>query len=334
MLKYAIIGHNNALSHNILNLLEARGISSQDVGVFDLKPQGSVQVSYGESAELTVLPIEDIPPSEVVIFTAHENHVPHYAKKFASTGAKVINATSALLGEAGIPMMVGMVNDDAFAKADKGIISVPHPLVAMLLGGLSGVIGKYGIKNIRLSAYISADIEGQDGMSELYNHTRRILMNDMSSSNDNLFHKPLAFNVIPQAGSFIGEETEIEWLYNAQIKQVLGDKIKVHANCAIVPSFIGVGQYVNIETIDDIDSDAAKEELKKSKGVTVINRQEDGGYASLTDVQGEGAIFISRIRQDMTVENGISLWIAGDIYNVAAQNILALAKQFLKKDRK
>lgn len=330
MLKYAIIGHNNALAHNILNLLEARGVLASDVGVFDFKPQGLIKVSFGESAELTVLPIDDMPSSELVIFTALDNHVPQLAKKFSSAGAKVINATSALLGEEGIPMMVGGINDDAFSKA-KGIINVPHPQVAMLLGGLSGIIGKYGVKKICLSAYISADIEGQDGMSELYNSTRRILMNDMSSSSDNLFHKPLAFNVIPQVGSFIGEETELEWLYNAQIKQVLGDQVKVHANCAIVPSFIGVGQYVNIETPGEIDAGEAEEYIKKSKGVTVINRQEDGGYASLTDVQGEGTIFISRIRQDITVENGISLWIAGDVYKVVAQNILALAKQFVKK---
>ena len=331
MLKYAVIGYNNALAHNILNLLEARGVLASDVGVFDLKPQGLVKVSFGESNELKVLPLDDLPSSEVVIFTSLENHVPHYAKKFSSSGAKVINATSALLGENGIPMMVGGVNEDAFNKAVKGIINVPHPLVAMLLGGISGIIGQYGIKNIRTSAYISADIEGQDGMSELYNSTRRILMNDMSSSNDNLFHKPLAFNVIPQAGSFIGEETELEWLYNAQIKQVLGDQVKVHANCAVVPSFIGVGQYVNVETVGEIDAGEVEEYIKKSKGITVINRQEDAGYASLTDVQGEGTIFISRIRQDMTVENGISLWIAGDVYKVAAQNILALAKQFVKK---
>lgn len=331
MLKYAIIGHHNALAHNILNLLEARGVLASDVGVFDLKPQGQIKVSFGDSAELPVLTIGDVPSSEVVIFTSLANHVPHYAKKFASVGAKVINATSALLGEDGIPTMVGGVNDNAFARAGHGIINVPHPLVAALLGGISGIIGQYGVKTIRLSAYISADIEGQDGMSELYNSTRRILMNDMSSSNDNLFHKPLAFNVIPQVGSFIGEETEVEWLYNAQIKQVLGNQVKIHANCAIVPSFIGAGQYVNIETLEDIDAGKAGEYIKKSKGVVVIDRQEDAGYASLTDVQGESSIFISRIRQDMTVENGISLWVAGDIYKVAAQNILALAKQFVKK---
>lgn len=331
MLKYAIVGYNDALSRNILTLLEARGVLARDLGVFAAKPQGQPKVSYGESSELSVLPLDTILQAEMVIFTDYENMVAHYAKKLVAQGSKIINATSAFWGEEDIPMMVGMVNDDAFAKAVKGIINVPHPEVVMLLGALSGVIGKYGVKNIRLSAYISADFEGQDGMSELYNHTRRILMNDMSSLENSLFHKPLAFNIIPQAGSFIGEETELEWIYNTQVKQVLGDDVKVHANCAIVPAFIGVGQYVNIETINDIDADEAREYIKKSKGVMVVDRQEDGGHASLTDVQGESSIFVSRIRQDMTVENGISLWIAGDVYKIAAQNILALSKQFLKR---
>ena len=213
------------------------------------------------------------------------------------------------------------------------IIHVPHPCVTQLLAGLSGVKSKYTIKNIRLSTYMSADLEEQDGMSELYNTTRRILMNDVSSNNSGLFHKTLAFNVIPQVGSFIGEETSNEWMFNTQCKQVLGRDTKIHANCALVPAFVGMGIYANIETKEDIDAGEVIEDIKKSKGVLVLDKQEDGGYFSLTDVQGESSVFISRVRQDMTVENGISLWIAGDMYKIAAQNILAVLKQFLKKDK-
>ena len=168
-------------------------------------------------------------------------------------------------------------------------------------------------------------------MSELYSRTRKILMNDTIQANEGLFHKNLAFNVIPQAGNFIGEETTGEWIFNAHCKQVLGGEVKVHANCALVPAFVGLGLYANIETFEDIDADDVESEIKKARGVSFLDKREDGGYYSLTDAQGEGSIFISRLRQDMTVENGISLWITGDAYRIAAQNILAVAKQFLKR---
>ena len=147
------------------------------------------------------------------------------------------------------------------------------------------------------------------------------------------FKYEIAFNVIPQVGSFIGEETANEWLFNTQCKQVLGCDTKVHANCALIPAFVGMGIYANIETKEDIDAGDVLEDIKKAKGVLVLDKQEDGGYFSLTDVQGENSVFVSRIRQDMTVENGISLWIAGDMYKIAAQNVLAILKQFLKKDK-
>lgn len=330
----AVVGYNNTLSRNLLELLDLRGYTKENVRVFDANVHGETKVSFGEE-ELAVYPLEQLNPAMVsaVVFTENEALASRYAHKFALAGTKVINATMALEGDADIPMLVGGVNDDALSKAGKGIINVPQPAVVQLLGALAGIAPKYKIKSIRLSAYVSADIEGQEGMSELYNHTRRILMNDVAMGTGGLFHKTLAFNVIPQVGSFIGEETQAEWLYNSQGKQVLGADVKIHANCAFVPAFVGTGQYANIETVEEIDADEAREEIKKAKGILVLDRQEDGGYASLTDVQGESSIFVSRIRQDVTVENGISIWIAGDAYKIAAQNILALLKQFLKKDK-
>ncbi len=329
----ALISSPNILVQNILELLSLRGYTKENVAVFAPHVQGKPKISFGDE-DLTVQPLESIKIIDfaVAVFLGAGNQAAQYAPKFAAAGVKVINATTALAGMDDIPMIVGGVNDEALARA-KNIINIPQPPVVHLLGALAGLSAKYTVKNIRLSAYISADMEGQDGMSELYNHTRRILMNDMPSSANGLFHKTLAFNVIPQAGAFIGEETLYEWLYNSQIKQVLGDKTKVHANCAVVPAFVGLGVFANIETLQDIDADEAREYIKKAKGVLVLDKQEDGGYASLTDVQGENSIFISRIRQDMTVENGISLWIAGDSLKIAAQNILALLKQFLKKDK-
>ena len=333
MNKIAIIGYKNALAKNLLDLLSLRGYTKDKVSVFAPHVQGNVTMSFGDEI-LNVYSIDTLQAKDfaAIIFTDSEQTATKYAPKLASADSKIINATSALEGDEKIPMIVGGINDTDVIKSQKNIINVPHPYIVELLGALANINQKYQIKTLRISAFVSADFEGQDGMSELYNQTRRILMNDTASS-VGLFHKTLAFNVVPQVGSFIGEETYNEWLYNSQIKQVLGANIKVHANCAVVPVFVGMGMFVNVETIQDIDADEAREDIKKTRGVLVLDTQQDGGYASMTDVQGENSIFVSRIRQDMTVDNGISLWIAGDAYKIAAQNILALLKQFLKKDK-
>lgn len=328
----AIVGYNNTLAKSLLELLALRGYTKENIAVFEANVLGEPKVSFDEE-NLIVRPLEKLKPSEyaAVIFASRDDTAARYGRKYADAGTKVINATAAFAGEEDIPVLVGGVNDDDLSKA-RNIISVPKPSVVQLLSAVAGLVSKYTISRIRLSAYISADMEGQDGMSELYSQTRRILMNDTAGSGG-LFHKTLAFNVIPQAGAFIGEETACEWEYNTGVKQVLGAAVKVHANCAVVPVFVGMGVFANIEVVEEIDADEAREDIKKAKGVLVLDRQEDGGYVSLNDVQGEASVFVSRVRQDMTVENGISLWIAGDVYKIAAQNILALLKQFLKKDK-
>lgn len=327
----AIIGYNNALAKNILELMSLRGYDKTNVKVFADNVQKNTFVSFGED-ELEVDNIKNMNPSlfSAAIFTENDKLASTYITKLAKENVRIINSTKAFDGDDNISVIVGGINESKIANASKNIINVPHPYVVEFLSAIAGLKQKYTIKRITLNTYTSVDFEGQDGMSELYNQTRKILMNDTASTSG-LFHKTIAFNVVPQVGSFIGEETEIEWLYNSQIKQVLGADVKIHANCAVVPAFVGQGVYANIEVEEEIDADEAREDIKKAKGVLVVDRQEDAGYITINDVQGESSVFVSRIRQDITVENGISLWISGDAYKIAAQNILALLKQFLKK---
>ena len=327
----AIIGYNNTLAKNIIELMALRGYDKNNVKIFGYNVQKNTGVSYGED-EMEVNNIKELDASlfSAVIFTENDKLSQSHILKLGKENIRIINASGAFEGDENIPMIVGGINENLLDKASKNIINVPHPYVVEFLSAIAGLKQKYTIKRISLTTFTSVDFEGQDGMSELYNQTRKILMNDTASTSG-LFHKTIAFNVIPQVGAFIGEETEIEWLYNSQIKQVLGFETKVHANCAVVPVFIGQGIYANIEVDEEIDADEAKEDIKKAKGVLVIDQQQDSGYVTINDAQGENSVFISRIRQDISVENGISLWIAGDAYKIAAQNILALLKQFLKK---
>ena len=328
----AIIGFNNTLAKNIIELMSLRGYDKNKVKVFSANIQKNTKISFGED-DIDVYDINELNPADfsAIIFTENEKTASTCLSKFAKSKIRIINTTKAFEGDVDIPMIVGGINENLIDKASKNIINVPHPFVVEFLSAVVGLKQKYTIKRINLNTYTSVDFENQDGMSELYNQTRKILMND-TASNSGLFHKTIAFNVIPQVGSFIGEETEIEWLYNSQIKQVLGFDTKVHANCAVVPVFVGQGIFANIEVEEEIDADEAREDIKKAKGVLVVDRQEDAGYISINDVQGESSVFISRIRQDISVENGISMWICGDAYKIAAQNIMALLKQFLKKE--
>ncbi len=327
----AIIGYNNTLAKNILELMSLRGYNKTNVKVFADNIQKNTFVSFGED-EIEVDNIKNMKPSlfSAAIFTGNDKLASTYISKLAKENVRIINSTKAFDGDENVPVIVGGINENKIADASKNIINVPHPYVVEFLSAVVGIAQKYTIKRINLNTYTSVDFEGQDGMSELYNQTRKILMNDTASTSG-LFHKTIAFNVIPQVGSFIGEETEIEWLYNSQIKQVLGADVKIHANCAVVPVFVGQGVFANIEVEEEVDADEAREDIKKAKGVLVVDRQEDAGYITINDVQGENSVFVSRVRQDITVENGISLWISGDAYKIAAQNILALLKQFLKK---
>ena len=158
-------------------------------------------------------------------------------------------------------------------------------------------------------------------------------MND-NPEDKKIFPKTLAFNVIPQVGAFIGEDTEYEWQLGVDLKRVLGNKVKVHANCAIVPVFVGIGAFVNVEFKKEITPEDAIAIWKKIKNILVVDTQKDGGYAALTDVQGEYDVFISRVRQDSSSDNGLSFWVAGDSTKITASLISDLIVKVLKKEMK
>ena len=166
----------------------------------------------------------------------------------------------------------------------------------------------------------------------LFAQTRKIFMNEPLVDDEKIFHKQIAFNVLPQVGEFIGDETKYEWSANVEIKKILGGNIKVHANCAVIPAFIGIGEFVNVECEDDVDIDQIRNQMRDTKGVVVFDKHVDCGYVSINDVQGENDIYVSRLRQDVSVENGFSFWcVADDLRAGTAQNAYNILKSLLKK---
>lgn len=334
MSKIAIVGVQDNIGREVLSFLEEYGIKAGDIVALGPKaPLGSM-VSYGEEDELDVLNLDEFDFSgvKVAVFAVSEEISKRYIPKALAKGVKVVDCSNAYFSDSDVPMVVAGINDEKLDGLKKGLVSVPSAEVTQMLTPLKGVNDEYKIKRIVVSTYTSTSVYGKEAMDELFNQTRKIFMNDTLADDQNVFKKQIAYNVIPQVGDFIGDETQCEWSMNAQTKKVLGNEVKVHANCAVIPAFIGCGQYVNVECEKDVDVDDVAKLMKKAQNVVVFDKHVDGGYVCLTDVQGENSVYVSRLRQDVSVENGFSFWCVADNLRVGvAQNAFMVMKELMNE---
>lgn len=334
MKKIAVVGVLDSTGREILSFLEADGFSAKNLVALDHKAPMGTQVSYGEDTDLDVFNLDDYNFNgiDMAVFATPAPVSKKYIPSALAAKAKVIDCSDAYMADSDVPMIISGINDSAFETAKKGLVSVPSPEATQLLLPLQKLHTQYKIRRIICTTYTSTSVYGKEAMDELFSQTRKIYMNDTLADDQKVFGKQIAFNIIPQVGDFIGEETSAEWALNVESKKILGENVKVHANCAVVPAFIGSAQYVNIECEKEIDVAEVKTLLQKTKGVVVFDKQVEGGYVSLTDVQGEDDIYISRLRQDSSVENGISFWSVSDNLRAGtAKNVFNLLKQALKK---
>lgn len=334
MVKYAVVGVHENIGREILNFMEEDGIKPADVMAVDINSPLGTQVSYGEDDELDVVNLEsfDFSKTDIAVFATTQEPAKRYIHKALSAKNKVVDATGAFFADSDVPMIIAGVNDDKIFSAGKGLVSVPSASVTQMLLPLKDVDKKFRIKRLIVTVFTSTSIYGTKAMDELFSQTRKIFMNESLVDDQSVFHKQIAFNIIPQAGEFIGEETSFEWMVNAETKKILHDDIKVHANFAIVPAFIGEAQYINVECDEETDVEEIRKLMKQTKGVVVFDKNVDGGYVSLTDVQGENDIYVSRLRQDLSVENGFSFWcVADNIRAAAAQNAFNVIKLMTNK---
>lgn len=335
MAKVAVIGVEEGVGREVLNLLAEQGFKAKDVIAVEPRSALGNMVSFGEDDELDVLSLDgfDFKTVSTVVFATSAEVAKKHLSAALKAGAKVIDASGASAGEPDVPMIVAGINDDKMKSAARKLIAVPSADVTQLLIPLQKIHENYQIKRLVISTYSATSVYGRPAMDELFNQTRKIFMNDSLADDQAVFHKQIAFNVIPHHGDFIGDETTCEWNFNTEAKQVLGGDVRVHANCAIIPAFVGSAQYVNVECVKDIDVAEARELMQKTEGVVVFDKQVDGGYVTLNDVQGENEIYVSRLRQDSSVENGISFWcVADNMRAAAAKNIINLLKLLPDQD--
>ncbi|MBR3501861.1 MAG: aspartate-semialdehyde dehydrogenase [Alphaproteobacteria bacterium] len=332
MNKVAIVGVTNSMGREILNILEENGFKPDDVMAVDVNSPLGTQVSYGEDYDMDVFNLEDFDFSSVktAVFATSEEVAKHYIHRATEKKVKVIDCSGAYALDSEVPLILNDFNSDKISEAKKGIIALPSPQVSQLVKALQKVAAEHKIVRMVINTYMPASVYGREAMDELFTQTRKIFMNEPLVDDEKVFKKQIAFNVLPQVGEFIGDETKFEWALNVEIKKILGDDIKVHANCAFVPSFMGIGEFVNVECADEVDVDEIRNMMRDTDGVVVFDKHVDCGYVSVNDVQGESDIYVSRLRQDISVENGFSFWcVADDLRAGVAQNAFALLKQMI-----
>lgn len=334
MKKTAIIGVTNSRGRELLNLLEENSISAADFFAVDTDSPLGTQVSYGEDVDIDVFNLRDFDFGAVkyAVFCTDEEISKHYVPRALAKGVTVIDCSGAYNTDSEVPLIVSDINDEKISEAAKGLIATPSPQVTQLLTALKKVAANTKIKRLVINSFMSASVYGKEAMDELFNQTRKIFMNEPLVDDEKIFHKQIAFNILPQVGDFIGDETKYEWNMNVEIKKVLGTDIKVHANCAVVPAFIGIGEFVNVECEDEIDVDDIRNLMRDTPGVVVFDKHVDCGYVSLNDVQGESDVYVSRLRQDVSLENGFSFWcVADDLRAGTAQNAYNVLTHLLKQ---
>lgn len=313
MSKIAVAGVKSSTGREFLNLLWENDFNPDDITAIEAKSPLGTLVSYGEDDELDIYSLDefDFKGIDVAVFATTKEIGKRYIKKAVNAGCKVIDLSGATFTDANVPLVIPAINGDELKNGAK-VVGVPSACVYQTLLPLAEILKTNKIKRLIINTYNSTSYYGHQAMDELFTQSRKIFMNESLVDNQQIFHKQIAFNVLPQVGEFIGEETSLEWAINAEIKKVLAYDVKVHANCAFVPTFIGDAEFVNAEFENEIDATDVCNDMKKVDNVVVFDKHVDAGYVSVDDVQGEDSVYVSRIRQDVSVENGVSYWAVAD----------------------
>jgi aspartate-semialdehyde dehydrogenase len=273
----------------------------------------------------------------MALFAVGSEATKTYAPKAAKAGCVVIDNSSLYRYDSEIPLIVPEVNPEAINDyAKKNIIANPNCSTAQMVVALKPLHDRARIKRVVVSTYQSVSGAGKEGIDELWDQTKSIY-NPTDNKPPRKFTKQIAFNVIPHIDVFMEDgSTKEEWKMVAETKKIIDKSIKVTATCVRVPVFVGHSEAINIEFEDFLDEDEARDILRESPGVMVIDKREDGGYVSPVECVGDFATFISRIRQDSTIDNGLNLWCVSDnLRKGAALNAVQIAellgREVLKK---
>jgi aspartate-semialdehyde dehydrogenase len=287
-------------------------------------------MEYGDTGRmLTVKNIDHFDPAgwDMALFAIGSEATKIHAPRFAEAGCTVIDNSSLYRMDPDVPLIVPEVNPEAIeGYRAKNIIANPNCSTAQMVVALKPLHDFARIKRVVVATYQSVSGAGKQGMDELFEQSRNIFVGDPATPTK--FTKQIAFNVIPHIDSFLDDgSTKEEWKMVVETKKIMGAKIKVTATCVRVPVFVGHSEAINIEFEDEISAKDAQRILREAPGVMLYDKREDGGYITPVECVGEFATYISRVREDPTVENGLSLWCVSDnLRKGAALNAVQIAE--------
>ncbi len=332
--RLAIVGATGNVGRELLNILAERNFPADDVVALASARSVGKEVSFGEKATLKVQDLEkfDFKGIDITLSSPGAKVSAVHSPRAAKAGAVVIDNTSQFRMDPDVPLVVPEVNAHAIAGwTKKGIIANPNCSTIQMVVALKPLHDAATIKRVVVATYQSTSGAGKEAMDELFGQTRAIYVNDTVEPQK--FTKQIAFNVIPHIDVFMEDgSTKEEWKMVAETKKILDPKIKLTATCVRVPVFISHSEAVNIEFEKPITADEAREILREAPGCLVIDKRENGGYITPIEAAGEDATYISRIREDSTVDNGLSMWVVSDnLRKGAALNAIQIAELLIER---
>jgi len=336
--KVVVAGATGNVGREMLNILAEREFPIDEIAAVASRRSLGSEVSFGDKTLKTQdLDTFDFAGWDMALFAIGSDATKKYAPLAAKAGCVVIDNSSLYRYDPDVPLIVPEVNPEAVhGYAKKNIIANPNCSTAQMVVALKPLHDRATIKRVVVSTYQSVSGAGKEGIDELWDQTKSIY-NPTDDKPAKQFTKQIAFNVIPHIDVFMDSgETKEEWKMVAETKKIIDKNIKVTATCVRVPVFVGHSEAVNIETEDFLDEDEARDILRQSPGILVVDKREDGGYVTPVECVGDYATFVSRIRQDSTIDNGLNLWCVSDnLRKGAALNAVQIAellgREVLKK---
>ena len=327
--RIVVVGATGNVGREMLNILAEREFPIEEIAVLASRRSLGTEVTFGEKTLKTGdLEKFDFTGWDMALFAVGSEATKQYAPKAAKAGCVVIDNSSLYRYDPQVPLIVPEVNpDDIDGYAQKNIIANPNCSTAQMVVALKPLHDRATIKRVVVSTYQSVSGGGKDAMEELWDQTKGMYVPGQERA-PKVFPKQIAFNVIPHIDVFMEDgTTKEEWKMVAETKKIVDPKIKVTATCVRVPVFVGHSEAINIEFEDFLDEDEARDILREAPGILVVDKREDGGYTTPVECVGDYATFISRIRQDSTIENGLNLWCVSDnLRKGAALNAVQIAE--------
>ena len=328
--RIVVAGATGNVGREMVNILAEREFPADAIAVLASSRSQGDQIEYGDTGRmLKVQNIEHFDPAgwDMALFAIGSEATRVHAPRFAAAGCTVIDNSSLYRMDPDVPLIVPEVNAHAIdGYLKKNIIANPNCSTAQMVVALKPIHDAATITRVVVATYQSVSGAGKVGMDELFEQSRNIFVGD--SAEPKKFTKQIAFNVIPHIDSFLDDgSTKEEWKMVVETKKILGASIKVTATCVRVPVFVGHSEAINIEFEREISAKEAQDILREAPGVMLYDKREDGGYITPVECVGEFATFISRVREDSTIENGLNLWCVSDnLRKGAALNAVQIAE--------